>query len=122
MRIVCRFTVRFGGILLVCPVVFACVRVPNVDTEKESIRIVDIVRRVKCDIYYALSQPKETSNGIKLVPLSTQPGFEWLSTWNIQSRSKSYCKRPIQSYAGGNLYTAASYGANTGGRNFFTIV
>jgi hypothetical protein len=84
-----RDFVRFLGVgislMMVAGFTEGCVKVPTVDTEKESVRLVDLVKRMKCDMYYAVSTPKETRSGTVLVPISSQPGYEWLSNWVIQT-------------------------------------
>ena len=39
----------------------ACAQVPDLDVGTESVRIVDVVKRVKCDIYDAFTE--DTPNG-----------------------------------------------------------
>jgi hypothetical protein len=61
-----------------------CTRVPTVDVQEESVRIVDVVQRVKCEIYDALTERVETPRGIVMVPLSQKKEFGWLKPWTAQ--------------------------------------
>jgi len=58
----------------------ACAQVPDLDVATESVRIVDVVKRVKCDIYDAFTV--DTPNGRRL--LSQQKGYDWLNDWTAQ--------------------------------------
>src|SRR5262249_30636712 len=58
----------------------ACTQVPDLDVATESVRIVDVVKRVKCDIYDAFTV--DTPNGRRL--LSQQKGYDWLNDWTAQ--------------------------------------
>lgn len=61
----------------------ACTQVPDLDTSVESARIVDVVKRVKCDIYDAFLVVSPY-RGPAPVPLSTLKGYEWLKDWTAQ--------------------------------------
>jgi hypothetical protein len=61
-----------------------CTAVPSIDIKEESIRIIDLIKRIKCDMYYAVSVPKQTKSGVRLVPISTLDGYEWMTDWVIQ--------------------------------------
>ena len=58
----------------------ACTQVPELDVATESVRIVDVVKRVKCDIYDALTE--DTGNGRRLI--SNREGYRWLENWTAQ--------------------------------------
>jgi hypothetical protein len=80
-----RCTTAIVSLTIVATLSYGCVKVPAVDPEKESIRLGDLVKRVKCDMYYAVSTVEQTPSGPVLVPLSTKKGYEWLSNWVIQA-------------------------------------
>jgi hypothetical protein len=58
----------------------ACTQVPALDVEAESVRIIDVVKRVKCDIYDAFTE--ETAGRRRL--LSEKDGYQWLEGWTAQ--------------------------------------
>jgi hypothetical protein len=62
-----------------------CTQVPDIDHAVETARVVDVVKRVKCDIYDAFTYPKKTPSGvIEAAPISEFEGAEWLKNWTGQ--------------------------------------
>jgi hypothetical protein len=59
----------------------ACTQVPGLDVETESVRIIDIVKRVKCDIYDAFTE--DTADGRRKL-ISDREGYKWLDSWTAQ--------------------------------------
>ena len=62
----------------------ACTKVPNLYVEQESIRLLDVVKRVKCDLYFAVSTERYTPNGPIIVPISKLHDYTWLANWVMQ--------------------------------------
>jgi len=58
----------------------ACTQVPDLDVQTESVRIIDVVKRVKCDIYDAFTE--DTERGRRLI--SDREGYRWLENWTAQ--------------------------------------
>jgi hypothetical protein len=77
---------RFAVCLSATSICFsaACTKVPDLNVDRESIRLLDLVKRVKCDIYYAVSTERVTPNGPVIVPISRLHDYAWLSNWVIQ--------------------------------------
>ncbi len=51
-----------------------CVRVPDADDLAKGPQVDEIVRRVKCDLYFAVADP-----------LNKPYGYEWLHSWTVQA-------------------------------------
>src|SRR5262245_36039018 len=75
-----RILVALSALLPLAVMTGACTQVPGLDVETESVRIVDVVKRVKCDIYDAFTE--DTGNGRRLV--SDREGYKWLENWTAQ--------------------------------------
>jgi hypothetical protein len=67
--------------LLLAVMTGACTQVPGLDVEAESVRIIDIVKRVKCDIYDAFTE--DTADGRRKL-ISDREGYKWLESWTAQ--------------------------------------
>jgi hypothetical protein len=73
--------VALSASLLLAAMTGACTQVPGLDVEAESVRIIDVVKRVKCDIYEAFTE--ETPDGRRKL-ISDKEGYEWLASWTAQ--------------------------------------
>ena len=76
-----RILVALSASLLLAVMTGACTQVPGLDVEAESVRIIDVVKRVKCDIYDAFTE--ETADGRRKL-ISDREGYQWLDSWTAQ--------------------------------------
>jgi hypothetical protein len=79
-----RGNVGSAAVLVMLAAAGGCTQVPVIAYEEEGVRIVDVVQRVKCEIYHALTVPISTRHGVVMLPVSKKRGFEWLKDWTAQ--------------------------------------
>src|SRR5215813_3018077 len=76
-----RILVALSASLPLAVMTGACTQVPGLDVEAESVRIIDVVKRVKCDIYDAFTE--DTADGRRKL-ISDREGYQWLDSWTAQ--------------------------------------